>query len=110
MDDPGLGDETDAADLRFTQHERNNIRVDRNLAADGHIARGDKTRMSRMNFSARGRPADPGERDPVFVERETPEATEPAAAHVEPAPETIPPIPAPAPSLIHRLTGLFGRE
>lgn len=61
-------------DLRRSTYEKDNIRVERNLnsnmGGDGHIARGNLTRFQSLNFSVRGRPADPGERDPVFVERE----------------------------------------
>lgn len=101
----GGDDDAKPNDLRFTSHERNRISVDRNLAADGHLARGDKTRMSRMNFTARARPADPGERDPVFVERE------PVGAEGEDSPPVDAPAEAPAetPGLIERLGRLFGR-
>jgi hypothetical protein len=103
MPDSGSDDEAKAADLRFTSHERNNVSVDRNLGADGHLARGDKTRMSRINFTARARPADPGERDATFVDRE-------AAGEAGPAgkPEVAPPEP-PAPGLLQRLGRLFGQ-
>ena len=105
MTDPGADDDAKPTDLRFTSHERNRISVDRDLGADGHLARGDKTRMSRINISARGRPADAGERDSVFVEREGAAAAESTAPPVVAAPEP-PPL---APGLMHRLGRLFGR-
>ena len=105
MPESGADDEAKPADLRFTSHERNQISVDRNLAADGHLARGDKTRMSRINISARGRPADAGERDPAFVEREGAASDEPAPPPVVATPESA----APALGLMHRLGRLFGR-
>ena len=51
------------ADLRFTRQEGKQVRVERDLSGGGHLARGDHTRMSRLNFTARARPANPGERD-----------------------------------------------
>lgn len=105
MPEPGADDEAKPTDLRFTSHERDQISMDRNLAADGHLARGDKTRMSRINISARGRPADPGERDPVFVEREGAAPDELRAPPVAPAPDAAPP----ARGLMHRLGRWFGR-
>ena len=65
-------------DLRHTEHERADVRVTRDLSGGGHLARGDHTRMSRLNFTARGRPRTEGERDPAFVERDS--ASAPAAA------------------------------
>jgi hypothetical protein len=63
--------------------------------------------MSRLNFSARARPRDDGERDRVFVERD--------AASVEPAAEApAPPAPPAAPAaedgatLMQRVGKLFG--
>ncbi len=105
MIDPGAADDAQPTDLRFTSHERNRITVDRDLGADGHLARGDKTRMSRINISARGRPADAGERDPAFVEREAAAPVDPAAPPVVATPESA----VPALGLMHRLGRLFGR-
>ena len=91
-------------DLRHTEHEQRDVRVTRDLSGGGHLARGDRTNMSRLNFSARARPRDDGERDRVFVERDTASA-EPAAA-APPAP------PAPAgedgATLMQRVGRLFG--
>lgn len=70
-----------AADLRFTEHQRNQVRVERDLSGGGHLARGDRTKMSRLNFSARARPADPGERDAAFTARPTDAAPADPAAH-----------------------------
>jgi hypothetical protein len=100
-------------DLRFSKHERNNVSVNRNLSEDGHLARGDKTRMSKVSFTARARPRDEAERDPVFVERD-------AASAVPPAPSTAVPValPAPAvtpvadraPTFMQRVARLFGGQ
>lgn len=87
-----------AADLRFTEHERNQVRVERDLSGGGHLARGDRTKMSRLNFSARARPADPGERDRAFTER-------PA----EPAPPAPPEAAADQPGLMDKVARFFGR-
>ncbi len=90
-------------DLRHTEHEQRDVRVTRDLSGGGHLARGDRTRMSRLNFSARARPADPGERDRTFAERD--------AASVEvppPPPEPAAPDPAADPSLMQRVGRLFG--
>lgn len=94
-------------DLRHTEHEQRDVRVTRDLSGGGHLARGDRTHMSRLNFSARARPRDEGERDQVFVERD--------AASAAPAPEAsaAPPAP-PAPAaedgatLMQRVGKLFG--
>jgi hypothetical protein len=94
-------------DLRFTDHARRNVKVERDLSAQGHLARGDHTNMSRLKFTARARPADPGERDPDFVAREA--ASQPVA------PANTVPDPAPAstaaetPGLLARLGRLFGQ-
>ena len=104
-------DAAKAADLRFTEHQRNQVRVERDLSGGGHLARGDKTKMSRLNFSARARPADPGERDAAFTER----LTEPTSGARDPAAAAAPPPPAPAPEaadppgLIDKVARFFGR-
>jgi hypothetical protein len=94
-------------DLRHTEHEHRDVRVSRDLSGGGHLARGDHTKMSRLNFSARARPRDDGERDQVFVERD--------AASAEPAPESpaAPPVPPAAAAedgatLMQRVGKLFG--
>ena len=94
-------------DLRHTEHEHREVRVSRDLSGEGHLARGDKTRMSRLNFSARAQPRDAGERDRVFVERDTASAGEPAP---EPAAPPAPPPPAAedAATLMQRVGKLFG--
>jgi len=104
-DDPEVPDEQPARDpdgspkrdLRYSEAERGNVRVNRQLDGSGHLARGDKTRMSVLSFSARAKPRE--ERDPEFEFRpakaKAPPA-EPVAATAPPAPEPEPP-PAAAP-------------
>jgi hypothetical protein len=99
-------------DLRFTKHERNNVSVNRNLSEDGHLARGDKTRMSKVSFTARARPRDEAERDPVFVERDAASAAPPPPAPVPvatPAPVATP-VAATAPTFMQRVARLFGGQ
>lgn len=104
------------ADLRFTAHQRNQVRVERDLSGGGHLARGDKTKMSRLNFSARARPADPGERDSAFTSRPADVAAEPASASA-PAAEAPPTADGPPaadsaaqePGLIDKVARFFGR-
>jgi hypothetical protein len=84
-----MADEKDATpDLRYTeQAERHGVRVERDVSGGGHLARGDRTNMSRLSFSARARPADPGERDPAFTARP---AEGSAAETAEPAEPVTP--------------------
>jgi len=85
-------------DLRYSESERGNVRVNRQLDGSGHLARGDKTRMSVLSFSARAKPRE--ERDPEFEFRPAkPKAppAEPAAAAAPPAPPAPEPPPAPPP-------------
>jgi hypothetical protein len=100
------------ADLRYTEHQRDQVKVSRDLSGGGHLARGDKTNMSRLNFSARAKPRDDGERDRAFTDRplERPapapaEAAPAAAGEAAPADDTAP---ADAPSMIQRVGKLFG--
>lgn len=67
-------------DLRYSSHEDRSVRVDRELDGGGRLARGDRTKMSVLNFSSR-HPVRT-ERDPEFTFRPAPE---PAAAPVPPA-------------------------
>lgn len=93
-------------DLRHTEHEHRDVRVSRDLSGGGHLARGDRTNMSRLNFSARARPRDEGDRDRVFVERDTASAAESAP---EPAaPPAPPPAAEDAATLMQRVGKLFG--
>lgn len=57
-------------DLRYTSHEDRNVRVDRELDGSGHLARGDVTKMSVLNFSSRHQART--ERDPDFTFRPAP--------------------------------------
>ncbi len=100
-------------DLRFTNHERNNVSVNRNLSEDGHLARGDKTRMSKVSFTARARPRDDAERDPVFVERDSASAAPPAApaaAPTAPAAPAVTPVADRAPTFMQRVARLLGGQ
>lgn len=98
-------------DLRYTAHEDRNVRVDRELDGSGHLARGDKTRMSVLNFSSRHQART--ERDPEFAFRPPPP---PAAAAPDeaPAPAAPPAAQAGTPSgddsktVVSRLRDLFG--
>jgi hypothetical protein len=95
-------------DLRHTEHERGDVRVSRDLSGEGHLARGDRTRMSRLNFTARARPRDDGARDPAFVERDAasvPPPAAPAAAEPGVAPDTA----DDGATLMQRVGRLFGR-
>ncbi|MGE0555463.1 MAG: hypothetical protein AB7R55_18685 [Gemmatimonadales bacterium] len=81
-------------DLRYSESERGNVRVNRQLDGSGHLARGDKTRMSVLSFSARAKPRE--ERDPEFEFRPAKPKAAPAgqaAAAAAAAPE-LPPAPA----------------
>ena len=97
-------------DLRYSEHEERNVRISRDLDGSGHLARGDRTHMSVLNFSSRHQSRT--ERDPEFEHRPPP-ARKTEAAAPPPAPE--PPVaPAPAsaagksPSLVTRLKNIFG--
>lgn len=76
-------DGTRKPDLRYTDHERGTVRVDRQLDGSGHLARGDRTRMSVLNFSARAQART--ERDPDFAFRPAPAAERTASAEATPA-------------------------
>lgn len=75
-------------DLRYTDHEHGTVRVDRQLDGSGHLARGDRTRMSVLNFSARAQART--ERDPDFAFRPAPAAERPAPAEATPPAEQVP--------------------
>jgi hypothetical protein len=94
-------------DLRHTEHEQRDVRVTRDLSGGGHLARGDHTKMSRLNFSARARPRDDGERDRVFAERDAASAEPAAEAPAPPAPPAAPPAEDGA-TLMQRVGKLFG--
>jgi hypothetical protein len=90
--DPLLNpDGTRKKDLRYSKEERQNVRVERQLDGSGHLARGDKTRMSVLNFSARAQPRT--ERDPDFAFRPAPPARQldgdAPASPVPPAAEPV---------------------
>ena len=108
-------DGTPKKDLRYTTHEERGVRVERELDGSGHLARGDVTKMSVLNFSSRHQVRT--ERDPDFTFRPAPEpktaassppteskAPEPAAGG---APEASPPAES-SPGLVDRIKGLFG--
>ena len=121
--DPLLNpDGTRKKDLRYTEREQNNVRIERKMDGSGHLARGDKTHMSVLNFSARAQSRT--ERDPEFEFRPKPApkpaaeaAPSAAAAAVPPAPAAAAPPPAAdgavresgeSPSLMKRVKRLFG--
>ncbi len=61
-------------DLRRSAHEDLGVEVERDLSGSGHLARGDKSRMSSLRFRAKG--VARTERDPVFerpLEQPTPD-------------------------------------
>ena len=108
-------------DLRYGSQEERNVRIDRNLDGSGHLTRGDKTKMSVLNFSSKHQART--ERDPDFEFRPppppppkpataTPEAAAappvppPPAAEAPAAPAT--PAPADEASLVGRIKKLFG--
>ena len=74
-------------DLRYSNHEDRTVRVDRELDGSGRLARGDRTKMSVLNFSSR-HPVRT-ERDPEYTFRPAPP---PAAAPAPPPGE--PPVAA----------------
>jgi hypothetical protein len=110
-------DGTRKPDLRYTKQERGNVRVERQMDGSGHLARGDKTRMSVLNFSSRHQSRT--ERDPEFEFRPAPRAeaaSPPPEAPASPAAEAAAPS-APDPgmresdapaSLLGRMKKLFG--
>ncbi|MEO8453481.1 MAG: hypothetical protein ABI647_27100 [Gemmatimonadota bacterium] len=93
-------------DLRYSSLEDRNIRIDRNLDGSGHLTRGDKTKMSSLNFSSK-HPART-ERDPDFEFRPAPaKPVKPPEAAAPPVPPVAAP-PVEAPSLATRIKKLFG--
>ena len=95
-------------DLRFSSVEEKGVRIDRNLDGSGHLARGDKTKMSMLNFSSRHQART--ERDPDFEFRPAPAKPAPPA---EPAAPPVAPAPAVASepetgSMVDKIKGFFG--
>lgn len=103
-------------DLRYTAHEDRNVRVERQLDGSGHLARGDVTKMSVLNFSSRHQSRT--ERDPDFTFRPAPEpkpAPPPVAAATPPAAEPAPAAaaapeltPTERPSVVDKIKHFFG--
>ncbi|MDX2058521.1 MAG: hypothetical protein SFV24_12020 [Gemmatimonadales bacterium] len=106
-------------DLRYTAHEDRNVRVERQLDGSGHLARGDVTKMSVLNFSSRHQTRT--ERDPDFTFRPAPEpkpapaappsaaaATPPVAEAAPPAAEAPDSTPAERPSVVDKIKHFFG--
>jgi len=100
-------------DLRYSSAESRGVRVDRSLDGSGHLARGDKTKMSVLNFSSR-HPVRT-ERDPDFEFRPAgPRPVDPVAPPDPPAPSVAAPeaaatVAEPAPkSLLDKFKGMFG--
>lgn len=108
--DGGSTDPTAKPDLRYTADESHNVRIERKLDGSGHLARGDQTRMSVLNFSSR-HPART-ERDPEFEFRPPPAPpppVEPKAAAPEPPASAPPPVPPEeGASLFGRVKKMFG--
>jgi hypothetical protein len=94
-------DGTRKRDLRSSSHEDLGVEVRRKMLADGHLARGDATRFSRLEFRSVGRARPKGD-DPVFTGRGTADEDAPTAADA-PAAEHDPP--KPKPGWIGRLFG-----
>jgi hypothetical protein len=117
-DDPAPEDELNPdgskkRDLRYTAQEEANVRIERSMDGSGHLARGDKTRMSSLKFSSRHQVRT--ERDPDFEFRPAPKKpAEPAPVVAEaepatPAPAAVPPpVVADEPSLVDRFKKLLG--
>ncbi len=97
-------------DLRYTAHEDRNVRVERQLDGSGHLARGDATKMSVLNFSSRHQART--ERDPDFAFRPAPERKEPPAAVPPPVAAVAAPAAPPAgeehPSVVAKIKHFFG--
>lgn len=108
-------------DLRYTSHEDRNVRVDRQLDGSGHLARGDVTKMSVLNFSSRHQVRT--ERDPDFTFRPAPAKPAPppessvAAGPAAPATPTTAPAADPPPTepvnpesstLVDKIKHIFG--
>ena len=94
-------------DLRYTSHEDRNIRVDRELDSSGHLARGDLTKMSVLNFSSRHQSRT--ERDPDFTFRAAPEKSAQAPPPVAPAPPSAAePVVDEPPTLTEKIKHFFG--
>lgn len=79
-DRPVAADGPPKPDLRYSAQERSNLRVERLLDGSGGLARGDRTRMSVLNFSSRHQARD-----------------EPAPEPGSPPPGEAPAPPPPAP-------------
>lgn len=99
-------------DLRYTAQEEANVRIERSMDGSGHLARGDRTRMSSLKFSSRHQART--ERDPDFEFRPPPKKpAEPVPVGVEtepapPAPASPPPVTAEKPSLVDRFKKMLG--
>ncbi len=106
------GADGEKRDLRYSSQEHDNVRIERQLDGSGHLTRGDKTKMSVLNFSSRHQART--ERDPDFEFRPPPPKKPAAEAPAPPAPPVAPaaaapePKPADDPSLLDRFKRLFG--
>jgi uncharacterized membrane protein len=87
-------DGTKKRDLRYTAHEEANVRIERSMDGSGHLARGDRTKMSSLKFSSRHQART--ERDPDFEFRPPPaKPAEAAPAEAKIAPPAEPAAAAP---------------
>ena len=104
-----MADEADdpaKPDLRYSAVERQGIRIDRSLDASGHLARGDKTKMSVVNFSSRHQART--ERDPDFEFRPAAVKSASPAEPAVPAPAAPPPPVEVPKSMLDKFKGMFG--
>jgi len=107
-------DGTKKRDLRYTAHEEANVRIERSMDGSGHLARGDRTKMSSLKFSSRHQART--ERDPDFEFRPAPSKPAEAApveAKIEPPVEAPPAAPSAADpgtesSLVDRFKKMLG--
>lgn len=104
---PPSGSEEVKPDIRVSTHRDLGVDISRDLTESGRLARGDRSNMSRLSFSARGRPRD--EADPELLalrEPAPPLAASPAPSEaiVDPAPKP----PAAPDGILARVRHLFG--
>jgi hypothetical protein len=93
-------------DLRYTEHEKDNVRIERKLDGSGHLTRGDKTNMSILNFSSRHQART--ERDPDFEFRPPPPKKPAAEASQAPSVKAEPEPAPPEPTLLGKFKRLLG--
>ena len=110
-------------DLRVSSHQDLGVTVSRDLNAGGWLARGDRSNMSKLSFSARAKPRDEPDpelqalRDPTPPRDRSrepappqPAAPAPPAASASPEPSAPPAPDDKSDGLLGRLGRLFGGE